>query len=41
MIDYNEGFILKLSIQEKMELKDKIDSIDQKNNEQKDNSEKV
>lgn len=38
MIDYNQGFILKLSIQEKIELKEKIDSIDKKNIEQKDNN---
>jgi hypothetical protein len=38
MIDYNQGFILKLNIQEKMELKEKIDSIDKKNIEQKDNN---
>ena len=38
MIDYNQGFILKLSIQEKMELKEKIDSIDKMNIEQKDNN---
>ena len=38
MIDYNQGFILKLNIQEKMELKEKIDSIDKKNTEQKDNN---
>ena len=38
MIDYNQGFILKLSIQEKIELKEKIDSIDKMNIEQKDNN---
>ena len=41
MIDYNQGFILKLSIQEKIELKEKIDSIDKMNIEQKDNNKKV
>jgi hypothetical protein len=34
MIDFNLGFIMSLSIQEKQELKEKIDSIDRKNNEQ-------
>jgi hypothetical protein len=34
MIDFNPGFILALTIQEKMDLKAKIDQIDQKNQEQ-------
>ena len=33
MIDYNQGFILSLSICDKIELKEKLDSIDQMNNE--------
>jgi hypothetical protein len=37
-IDYNQGFILKLSIQEKIQLKEKIDSIGLKNDEMKDNT---
>ena len=36
-IDFNRGFILSLSIKEKQELKEKINAIDQKNNEQIDN----
>lgn len=41
MIDYNLGFIISLSIQEKQELKDKIDSIEKKKNEQINNSLRV
>jgi len=34
MIDFNMGFIMSLTIQEKQELKLKVDSIELKNNEQ-------
>jgi uncharacterized membrane protein YdcZ (DUF606 family) len=37
MIDFNQGLILALTIQEKQDLKAKIDQIDQKNLEQHDN----
>ena len=40
-IDFNLGLIMSLSIKEKKELKEMIDSIDRKNNEQELNNEKV
>lgn len=38
MIDFNQGFILSLSIKEKQDLKEMIDQIDAKKNEQDSNA---